>query len=194
MFTVKVKDEIIGHCNEQLKQYNFGMRGKADGTPEQQWVGIVGQTVVLDLFGRPWVNGGMGFDGGVDMEFEHLSIDIKTMGRTTRVKPWYVNNFIGLQKDYPAQSYLFTSFNKKSFQLTITGWLPKEVLFKRATFFEKGMVRIRSDGSSFCTFADLYEIENKQLYQIRSLDDLKNQWRQYVKKIYYNKNKEQEKE
>ena len=177
MFKIKVKDSIIKHCEEQIKKYNFGKRGYADGTPKQQLVGIIGQTVVLDLFGLPWIDGGKGFDGGVDLVYRGITLDVKTMGRTTDVRPYYVNNFIGLQKKYIVDAYIFVSFNKKTKELTIVGWLPKKLLEEKADFFPKGSFRTRSDGSKFRTFTDLYEIKNSDLFDINSIEDLKTQIR-----------------
>ena len=182
MFIVPVKPEIIQHCKRQLAQYNFGKRGVADGTPDQQLTGIIGQSVVLDLFSLPWVDGSSGFDEGVDMVYQGLSIDVKTMGRTTGVRPYYVNNFIGLQKDYRVDAYIFGSLNKKTNEFTLVGWLPKKELLKRASFFKKGSIRKRSDGSTFETFADLYEIENRKLFGVSSFDDLTKQLDRYIRR------------
>lgn len=35
MITLKVKEEIIKHCELQIEKYNFGQRGYADGNKEQ---------------------------------------------------------------------------------------------------------------------------------------------------------------
>jgi len=182
MFKLEVKKEIIKHCKRQLELYNFGQRGYADGTFEQQLVGIIGQTVVLDIFNLPWVDGSEGFDGGVDLVYNNITIDVKTMGRTTDVRPYYVNNFIGLQKNYNVEAYIFTSFNKRTNELTIVGWLPKKLLEERANFFPKGSYRTRSDGSKFRTFTDLYEIKNSNLFNIKSIEDLKEQISKYFNK------------
>ena len=182
MFKIKVKKDITEHCKQQLEKYNFGQRGYADGTPEQQLLGIIGQTVILDLFNLPWIDGSEGFDGGVDLVFNDISIDVKTMGRTTDVRPYYVNNFIGLQKKYIVDAYIFASFNKKTDELTIVGWLPKTLLEEKADFFPKGSYRIRSNGTKFRTFTDLYEIKNSDLFDVVSIDDLKKQILKYFNK------------
>ena len=181
MLKIKVTKEIFTHCNDQLKKYNFGQRGYADGTPAQQLVGIIGQTVILDLFGLPWIDGSEGFDGGVDFQYQGIKIDVKTMGRTTDVRPYYVNNFIGLQKNYNVEAYIFTSLNKRTNELTIVGWLPKTLLEQKAVFFPKGSYRTRSDGSKFKTFTDLYEINNSDLYDVSSIEELKKQITAYFR-------------
>ena len=131
MFSVKVKPEIIWHCQEQIKKYNFGQRSVANGTPDQQLTGIIGQSVIMDLFGLGLIDGSTGFDGGVDIVYEGVSVDVKTMGRTTDVRENYVNNFIALQKDFDTDVYIFCSYNKTKNELTVCGWITKDEFIKR---------------------------------------------------------------
>jgi len=173
MFKVDIKKEIIDHCKKQVEKYNFGQRGYADGTKDQQLTGIIGQTVVADLYDMPWVEGGEGFDEGKDLLVSGKVVDIKTMGRTTDVRDYYVNNFVGLQKDYKTDIYIFCSLNKTTNELTICGWVSKKELFERAQFFKKGTTRTRSDGSTFQTFTDLYEIANNALNNVDTVEELK---------------------
>ena len=42
MFKVKVKERIKEYCKDQIARYNFGMKSQANGTPEQQYTGILG--------------------------------------------------------------------------------------------------------------------------------------------------------
>jgi|ADurb_Met_03_Slu_FD_contig_61_940439_length_2597_multi_3_in_0_out_0_2 hypothetical protein len=172
MFKIQVRKELIDHCSLQVEQYNFGQRGYADGTKDQQLTGVIGQSQIAELFGEPWVTGEGGFDDGQDLLYKGLVIDVKTMGRTTDVRPYYVNNFVGLQKRYRTDVYIFCSYNKTNFELTICGWVTKKQLNDRSQFFPKGSVRKRSDGSSFKTFTDLYEICNESLNQVDSLNQL----------------------
>ncbi|NOX86724.1 MAG: hypothetical protein GXO86_12300, partial [Chlorobi bacterium] len=55
-------------------------------------------------------------------------------------------------------------------------------LLKRASFYEKGSIRKRSDGTTFETFADLYEIENRKLNDVSSFNDLTKQLDRYILK------------
>ena len=71
-------------------------------------------------------------------------------------------------------SYVPISINKKTGNVQICGWLPKEEFLNKASFFEKGSVRERSNGTRFTTGAPLYELENNKLNQINSVEDLKN--------------------
>ena len=65
------------------------MRSQANGTPVQQYTGILGLHN-LDLLGKDLINGEDGCDDGEDLNFKGLSVDVKTMGRTTDVRPDFV--------------------------------------------------------------------------------------------------------
>ena len=96
------------------------------------------------------------------------------MGRTTDVRDYYVNNFIGLQKDYPTDAFIFTSLNINKNELTVVGIISKIKLLEKANFYKKGSLRRRSNGTSFRTKADLYEIKNNQLTDIKNYKDMLN--------------------
>ena len=173
MFKIKVPQSVIQHCERQVASYNFGQRSQANGTPEQQLTGIIGQSIVMSLFGLGFVNGESGFDDGTDIEFAGFKIDVKTMGRTTDVRDNYTNNFLKLQDYFKTEIYIFCSYNKLKLELTVCGWVTKEEFIERRQFFKQGTLRYRTDGTSFRTFADLYEIDMKLLNQCSSIDELK---------------------
>lgn len=173
MFVIKVKEELIDYCKEQISKYNFGKRSLANGTPEQQLTGVIGQSVVMELFGFGKVDGSQGFDEGVDLVFNNKKIDVKTMGRTTTVKPYYTNNFLKLQDYFETDIYIFCSYNKRKKELTVCGWITKEDFILKRRFYKQGSIRTRSDGSTFKTFSDLYELDNIDLNQVNSFEQLK---------------------
>lgn len=86
MFVVKVKPEIIQHCQNQIQRFNFGQRSVANGNREQQLTGIIGQCVVMEMFGKGYIDGSTGCDDGTDIDVMGYSVDVKTMGRTTDVR------------------------------------------------------------------------------------------------------------
>ena len=175
MFKIKVSNKIIDYATSLVKEHNFGNRGVADGSAEEQLTGIIGQCTIQTMFHVDLLTGDEGFDHGEDLNFSGLSIDVKTMGRTTDVKDYYVNNFIALQKDYPTDVFIFCSYYEEKKELTVCGWLPKDELDEKAKFFKKGTKRYRSDKTWFKTKADLYELPNKKLKAVKSPDDLKQQ-------------------
>ena len=172
MFKFAVENEVIYFVEKLLKKHNFGRRGFADGNYNEQVTGLIGQTVIQEFFNRKRPSGEGGFDGGVDLEVNGNRIDVKTMGRNVDPRPDYVNNFIGLQKNYDTDLLLFCSYNKRTKNLTVCGWISKVVFIKNASFFPLGTPRFRSDGTSFITKADLYELENSELIQSSSIEEL----------------------
>ena len=91
---VKIKPEIIEHCKKQIDKHNFGNRSKNNGNKNQQYIGIIGECVIKDMFGLRYVDGSSGFDGGYDLKYKGKRYDVKTMSRTTDVKDYYTNNLL----------------------------------------------------------------------------------------------------
>lgn len=174
MFDVKVSQEQLHYAKKMVDDYNFGQRGYGDGNKSEQLTGIIGQTVFADLIGEKRPDGLTGFDGGIDFFINGKRVDIKTMTRKVPVKDFYVHNFIGYQKNYDVDYYVFTSYNTTSRVLTICGYIGKEDFFEKASFFPKGSLRKRSDGTSFRTFAPLYEIEQADLMNVNDITSLLN--------------------
>jgi len=168
MFKFKIDQNIKQQAKQLVSKYNFGKRSQANGTKEQQFVGIIGEIMIRDLFNAGQIDGSSGFDGGFDIKYNNKHIDVKTMGRTTDPKPEFVNNFIGLQLNHRADYFIFNSLNKKTNELTVCGWITKNDLLKLSKYYPKGSKRKRFDGTEFKTFADLYEIENRYLQKTNS--------------------------
>ena len=173
MLTIKVEPALFEHCQELVKVVNFGNRHTANGNPEQQLTGIIGQSVVMQAFGIPILDGSSGFDNGIDLVINSKKIDVKTMGRTTDVKKSYTNNFLKLQDYFQTDIYIFCSYHKTKQEVTICGWISKKDFGSKRKLFPKGSIRTRQDGSTFTTFSDLYEIDNVDLNDVNSIDDLK---------------------
>lgn len=172
MLNLKLTNLTCDIAWDVVNKKNFGNRAiGANGNKEQQYTGILGEIVIYNIvYGRlPDYSEA----GTVDIVINDKKVDIKTMGRTVYMKPNYVHNFVGYQKDFPNDIYIFNSIVKKERTIQICGWLPKEEFFKKCSFFDKGMPRFRSDGSSFETKAPLYEIENKELNTISIEDNVR---------------------
>ena len=155
-------------CWDYLSKNNMGNRHSANGNKEQQFVGLIGEILTKSIFGlkHKYING---FDGGFDLEYKGKKIDVKTMGRTVNMKPYFVYNFIGFQKDFDCDIYIFNSLNKKTNNLEICGWVTKDELINKSSFYKKGDVRNRDNGTCFKMKADTYEIENRLLNKINLL-------------------------
>ncbi len=173
MFDIPVPDDVIAHARRLCSETNFGKRGMGDGSPEQQVVGLIGQTMICYLFGlaRPAASGGP--DGGIDFTFAGLTVDVKTMGRACRPTLDYVNNFVGAQRKYQTDVLLFCSLNQIDSVLTVCGWIAKRDFFQRAAHYPAGAVRTRRDGTTFRAKADLYELPNHELNRPANVEELK---------------------
>jgi|TARA_B110000240_G_scaffold198234_1_gene257536 hypothetical protein len=107
MITIKVTDDILHHCKKPLESYNFGKRDTANETRLQELSVITGQSIVMRGFSQGLINGNEGFDNGVDIFYNNLKFDLKTMGRTTDVLSNYTNNFLRLQDYFETELYIF---------------------------------------------------------------------------------------
>ncbi len=121
MFDVRVTAEQLNFAQDMVNRYNFGMRGYGDGNKKEQLTGIIGQTVFADLLGFPRPNGADGFDNGVDFVINGRKVDIKTMSRTVPVRDHYVHNFIGYQRKYSVDYYVFASYSSITKGICDTG-------------------------------------------------------------------------
>lgn len=182
LFSLPVSNEMLAYCYAMNERVNLGLRSHSNGNKEQQFTGLVGENMVRYLFGFPLMNIYQTVDNGHDIIIDDVKIDVKTMGRNTNPLPHYVNNLIAAQINRDSEVYLFASFNKKNTVLTITGWIDKGTFIDRADFYDAGYMRVRDDGSIFESKTDLYEIQNKDLFQFYSpelfLTNIKSkQWR-----------------
>lgn len=175
MFEVGVPEEVVEYAGAVLMRQSFGRRGKADGNPGQQLIGLVGEVLLQDLFRAPCTKATGGPDGGVDLLFHGVTIDVKTMRRDAPVRPQYVNNFSGLQAQSPSRALIFCSLNWNRRVLTVCGWTLKDLFFRVAEFSPKGTKRYRADGTHFPAEADLYEIRNCDLYSPCTLQELRDE-------------------
>jgi hypothetical protein len=172
MLNIKLREDLCKFAWDTVNKRNFGNRSAgANGSKEQQYTGILGEAVIYDIVhGKlPEYNEA----GIVDIVINGKKIDIKTMGRTVYMKPDYVHNFMGYQKDFPNDIYMFNSIVKNERIIQICGWLPKDEFFMKSSFYEKGEDRFRTNGTSLKAKAPLYEIKNKELNAVFAEEDVR---------------------
>lgn len=168
MIIKPIPDKIKHYVWNFLQNHNVGNRHTANGNKEEQYVGLLGEMMISDMFNGEYKLKS-GFDGGFDLIINGRKVDVKTMGRNVDVKMNYVNNFIGFQSHFNCDIYIFCSINKRKSELTMCGWVTKQELFDRADYYPKGTIRTRDDGSSFEFKADTYEIKNIDLNAAETL-------------------------
>ena len=173
---VKIKPEIISHCKNQIANHNFAKASKDNGNRKQQYIGIVAQSVIMDFFGLGYIDGSLGYDGGVDFTYKGKTYDVKAMTRTVDVKDSYTNNFVKRQENYDVDGYIFCSINTKKKELTVAGWIKKEDLNRIKRLKPKGTICKNGIGAKeFPLRFDMYEIDNKHLNFVNSIIDMKMQ-------------------
>jgi hypothetical protein len=165
MIELHIDQNIIEYSRKLTENKNFGKRGKYDGSPRQQFIGVVSENVVRKYLGyKPMMLNG--FDGGYDIEWNGYKVDIKSMERTVNPRPHYVNNFVDYQRNHKADAFMFCSVNNKTKNLWICGWITKKEFLQEAKLYKKGFIRNRDNGTSFKLDADNWEIENYKLHSI----------------------------
>ena len=174
MLNLQLNNRVRNYANRQVSIKNFGVRSAGfNGNRIHQYTGIVGECMLHKALDKDLPN----YDNGSlieDLKINGKKVDVKTMARTVDMRDFYVHNFVGYQKDRENDVLLFNSINKKTGNVQICGWLPKKIFLERASFFDKGSERKRTDGTSFITQAPLYEIENSKLIPINTVTELKN--------------------
>lgn len=172
---VPIQPDELTKIERYLDTHNLGNRGIEDGNKRKQLVGLLGEITVIErLTGQP-VNlddRQDGFDGGFDLVYKNLRIDVKTMERKSFVRDEYVNNFYIMQEAYEADVIVFCSFHAPASILEICGWIYKKDLPTLGIFYKSGTKRVRTDGSSFYFRQDNYEVMNKDLQPIKTLASL----------------------
>jgi hypothetical protein len=174
VLNLKLTDEIRHYAWRQVSIKNFAQRSVGfNGNKIEQYTGIIGECIIYKLLNRGLPN----YDNGSlieDILINNKKVDIKSMGRKSDIKDFYAHNVSAYQKDRPNDVYLFNSVNKNTGTVQICGWLSKEDFFKKAILKQKGDGRPRSDGTTMMLKSPNYEVQNKQLNQINSVEDIKN--------------------
>lgn len=165
MTSIEIPKDLKEKTWEYCQENSMGNRGKFDGSPEQQYTGLLGENMLRISLGLlpSWKKG---FDGGHDLVINRVKIDVKTMGRNVDPLPEYVNNFVGYQKDLDTDMFVFCSINKTTNTFWICGMISKYDFLETAMFFPKGSIRTRSDKTEFRTLSPLYEIRNDYLVEV----------------------------
>jgi len=171
MFYIEPDKNVTEFTKAVVGETNFGNRGKADGSKEQQYVGILGENMLRDFVGVELNGGGGTHDGGFDIHWYGQKTDIKTVGRSTDPKPHFAVNFYPQQRNADVDRYIFTSLNAISKRLAVCGWMPKVDFFNAAEYLTAGAVRYQDNGKERTNKYAMYELPVGRLYTLRE-DDL----------------------
>lgn len=174
MLKFRVPPLVLRQSYAVCRETNFGKRGFDDGTEEQQLHGVIAQNCMALAFGFPFVTKSDTWDGGFDFRIGEEKIDIKNVTRHVDALPNYEARVISDQLRYDVQIYLFTSYNVKANELTVCGWLPKDLFLRKARVYKRGDLVRRDDGSQFVCRLNSHQIYYHQLNRMASdLDQLR---------------------
>lgn len=163
MKNIQVPKYIHNYVNKFLSENNVANRGKFDGNFQNQFTGILGESVVYEyIFGESPILK-QGNDFGIDMIYKGNTIDVKTMRRKGFMKPYFVHNFLTLQLKTKTDILIFNNYCEPKNILQICGWIHKDELLQRGQLIKKGSKRLRADGTELTIQEDTIEIEQRNL-------------------------------
>jgi len=176
MMRAFANQEVVAFSREILDQGEMGKRGVFDGDFIQQLFGLQAQTIITDSLGIPRMTYEGFSDGGVDLEFNGIKWDVKCVLRNRKpLTSWKCNvSESQLTPVYEAEGYIFVSYDKKSSEFWIVGWITKKELLVKADKHSIGDYVLRDDKTGFVVEEMPFrDIPIRRLKRIYCLDDLK---------------------
>lgn len=168
-------EEQRDYCVRYLQEHSLGHRGSFDGAYISQFFGLLGQVVVSDLVGYSRPSGPGGFDGGVDLTINGVTVDVKTVIRSSDAKMNWKVNLTGTQALYQTDVLLFLNYNRTEGVFTFLGWLSKKDFLARALLNRVGDKITRDDGSVLEVVGmPFYDLTIRNLQPIKEKEDLWN--------------------
>ena len=174
MINIEIHNDDRQKAVEVLKYKNFGNRSSGfNGNYEKQYTGLIGDLTVHRLLEMDPPNYN---EGRIDTDIlvNDKKIDVKSMLRKHDMRDNWVHNFVGYQKEISSDVLLFVNINRNTKTVQLCGWLDKKKFLDIADFYNKGDLRTRDDGTSFKTYAPLYEIKQEKLNKLNDINDLRN--------------------
>ena len=159
---ILLSQDIVDYSVKYSNENNLGNRINNNGSKLEQLVGIISENTIRKHLGYDLMKPNSGFDGGFDIIYKGLKLDIKSMRRKHKPLESYVSNIFDDQKKHNCDGYIFTSLSTEDKTLTICGWINKDDFYKKATLYKKGTKRFRGN-DTFNLRADNWEILNKYL-------------------------------
>ena len=176
--TIPVSQTVRNATQIFFKMHPKGIahRGTFDGGYKQQFYGKVMEGASQEwLFGRfRGFPGGNRQDGGLDIPFKGMGIDVKGLIRTVDVRDGFdaVVPNSQLQNSPKTDIYLFPSYNEKRDVVEIIGWRYKCEIDKVGEFSKAGETKTRADSSTFDNETDSWYISVNHLYPPKWLKQL----------------------
>jgi hypothetical protein len=149
MIAIKPTEEQIEFAEEETKrilnrpvsQTYFAKYFPKDIPREKIYNGMLAEVCVRDYFGsEKRYDDCCGFDGGFDLEYGGLKIEIKTRHSTFKPKDNYEYKVPARQIRYPSKFFIFCNYHTPSEMLYIVGDISKVRFDDRARLVKAGTV------------------------------------------------------
>lgn len=166
-------DDQRDYTKKLLEGDSGGYRGVFDGDYYQRFFGLLGEVLCADLLGVPRPVKEGGFDGGYDLEYNGIKIDVKTVMRTVKPLLKYGCNVPSSQlgENYCADVYFFLSYDKSAGLFWFCGWISKKAFLEKAVSRKKGDL-VPSGESNMTVSYDFHELPIAKLSKVLVPDDL----------------------
>lgn len=166
-YRIKITDEQREHAWAIVNKKNYGQRASGfNGDKVNQYVGMLAETVVADLFEQPRPTEDKPYDFGKDFEHMDKIIDLKTMGHTkSYAHPMGTGCVNAEQYDDPRRItniYLFSTLNKATNELDIIGWVKKWEVKSLGTFCPKG-IPVRQGNFNWTPPCDTWTVPHNKM-------------------------------
>lgn len=150
---IKLSAEFKESVLKNVKENNVGKRYADNGSKKDQYIGMLGEEALKNYFKIKYEP----LDDNGDCSFHYYGrkIDVKTMAISVDPDTEFVNSFKANEKNTQADTYIFTSFNQRTSELFILGWVSLDELLEKT---KKGKKK-----------TNLYKIKNKDLNPISTL-------------------------
>lgn len=174
ILNIKIDDEQKKYAEDQVNKTDFGSGLERAGTKRNQFVGILGETIICDLLEKVRPDGSNGYDLGIDFYSKNgTSFDVKTMRRTTMMRWDFDHNYYEAQFNHVAEYLIFNSYCTTTNLMQVCGYLNSKDLYNKCKKLKKGERVFRTDGKPFVAKDDLLMVPQENLEHFTILDNFK---------------------
>jgi hypothetical protein len=161
---IKLSAELKESVLKNVQENNAGKRYLVNGSKKDQYIGMLGETALKNYFKIKYEP----LEDNDDCSFHYYGrkIDVKTMALSLDPNPEFVNSLTANQKNTQADTYIFTSFNQRTSELFVLGWVSLDELLDKTKKLKK---KTKNDDTTLKAKATVYKIKNRDLNPISTL-------------------------
>ena len=172
MLTFTATDEQAAWAWQHTPRERYG-RGRDNfaGDHVKRYAGLLAEVIIADAIGLER-RAPEGDDGGMDLEWANLRVDIKATVRNTPPRPEWPSNLRAAQAlRAGTHAFIFCALHREARALTVMGFLEKRDL-QHGWYCKRGEKRTRTDGTRFTCHEDMYEVPTAAMTPIGTIQDL----------------------